>query len=109
MITALLTFAAMQFVSPEASPPPVPPSDGGGSRWGIVAPSDNPALAIAYEREATALQAEMYALQQSDGGRLTAQHRAYLRKKAQALVSAYNREAQGVAPAATDTDGPKPN
>jgi hypothetical protein len=46
----------------------------------------------------------MHALQQSDGGRLTAQHRSYLRKKAQALVNAYNREAQGVAPAASDTD-----
>ena len=109
MITALLAFAALQYVSPQASPPPVPPSDGGGSRWGVVAPSDNPELALAYEREAAALQTEMRALQQANGGRLTAQDRSYLRKKAQALVNAYNREAQGVAPAANDTDGRKPN
>ena len=106
MITAILAFAALQMVSNQASPPPHPPTHG-GDNWGFVATS-RPDVNLAYEREATALRAEMHALQGSDGGRLTAQHRAYLQKRVKALLSAYDRDVRGVNPAAINADGSKP-
>lgn len=118
MITVILALAAAALgpfqgdLAPrppaEASPPPHPPSNGGGERWGLVDDS-HPEVNLAYEREAAALRTEMHALQEADGGRLTAQHRAYLKKKAEALLSAYNRDIRRVAPISVNADGSRPH
>jgi len=55
------------------------------------------AVAFEYEAKAKALQSEMVALQESDGGKLTRTHRDYLRAKADALVAAFQRDIQFVA------------
>ena len=52
------------------------------------------AVAFEYEAKAKALQSEMVVLQESDGGKLTSPHRAYLRAKADALITAYQRDLQ---------------
>ena len=107
MIAAILAFAALQMVSNEASPPPVPPTNGGGERWGFE-PS-HPELNLAYEREARALQAEMHSLQESDGGKLTAEHRAYVEQKLKALLDDYHRGVRRVDPTAINADGSTPH
>ena len=107
MITAILAFAALQMVSNQASPPPHPPTHGGDGRWGFIEFSRHE-VNLAYERQAKALQTEMHALQESDGGQLTAQHRDYMEEKVKALLSAYGRDVRGVNPAAINADGSKP-
>ena len=84
--------------------PPHPPSHGGDDWSGQSAPE----LRLAYEREADALRTEMHALQQADGGELTAEHRTYLRKKAEALVAAYNRDIEQSDPMGINADGSRP-
>jgi len=117
MIAVILAFAAAgsgpfqtapAFSPPSSqpSPPPHPPSNGGGERWGLVGES-LPEVKLAYEREAKALRAEMHALQESDGGQLTAEHRAYLRKKANALLSDYRLGVRRMDPTAVNADGSK--
>ena len=108
MGAAILAFAALQMVSSQASPPPVPPAHGGDERWGFFE-LYHPELNLAYEREAKALRAEMHALQESDGGRLTAEHRAYLREKVEALLNGYHRDVRRVDPMAINADGSKPD
>ena len=108
MIAAILAFAALQMVSNEASPPPVPPSNGGGERWGFTEPPYRADLNPAYEREARALQAEMHSLQESDGGKLTAEHRAYIRQKLEALLDDYQRGVRRADPTAVNADGSTP-
>ena len=107
MIAAILAFAALQMVSNEASPPPIPPSNGGGERWGFTEPY-RADLNLAYEREAKALQAEMHSLQNSDGGQLTAEHRAYIEHKLKALLNDYHRGVRRADPTAINADGSKP-
>lgn len=87
MIIAFLALAAPFFAVPEGRPPD-PPTHGGS---GFERPS-RVALDLAYEGKAAALRDEMHALQQSDGGELTAEHRAYVREKLEALLSAYRRD-----------------
>lgn len=82
--------------------PPHPPTHG-GDNWGVVALQVNEA----YEREARVLRAEMHSLQESDGGKLTAEHRAYIRKKATALLTAYNRGDADVPSMTEKADGSK--
>ena len=117
MIAVILAIAAAGFgpfetapafspPSNQPSPPPDPPTNGGGERWGFTGEA-RPEVKLANEREARALQAEMHARQESDGGQLTAEHRAYLRKKADALLSDYSRGVRRVDPAAINSDGPK--
>jgi len=108
MAAVILALAALQMVSSQASPPPVPPSNGGGERWGSVE-SLRPEVNLAYERQAQALRTEMHALQESDGGQLTPQHRAYMQEKAKALLSGYHRDVQRVDPMAINADGSKPH
>ena len=107
MISAILAFAALQMVSNEASPPPLPPSNGGGERWGFTEPY-RADLNLAYEREARALQAEMHSLQEADGGKLTAEHRAYVEKKLKTLLDDYHRGVRRVDPATINADGSRP-
>jgi hypothetical protein len=117
MIAVVLAVAAAAFMPGQPSPttqppaiqpstPPHPPSNGGGEGWGFVA-EPPPAVSFAYEREAIALRTEMRALQEADGGRLTAQHRAYVREKAEALLSAYNRGVRLLDPA-VNAEGSNP-
>ena len=117
MMAVILAFATAGFAPYQGAPnlaphvsqpnlPPHPPTHGGDGRWGFTAYS-RPEVSVAYEREARALQAEMQALQYSDGGKLTAEHRAYLRKKANAVLSDYNRDVRRVDPAAVNADGSK--
>ena len=118
-MAVILAFAAAGFAPYQGAPnlpvhesqpnlPPHPPTNGGGERWGFT-PESSPEVNLAYEREARALQSEMQALQASDGGKLTAEHRAYLRKKADALLGDYRRGVQRVDPAAVNADGSKPH
>ena len=87
MIAVFLALAAGPFSAiPEF--PPEPPTHGGS---GFERPSRQ-ALYLAYEGKAAALRDEMHVLQQSDGGKLTTEHRAYLRGKLEALLSAYRRD-----------------
>src|SRR4051794_16471236 len=101
MIIAILAFAAVQFVSSGASPPPLPPTNGGEDFVGRRGDAVN----LAYEREAEALRTEMHLLQERDGGELTAQHRAYVQEKAALLLSTYRRDIQRVDPMAVNADG----
>ena len=103
MIIALLALAAAPFGSSGAfqGAPPHPPTHGGGD---YSRPSSD-AIDLSYERKAKALRDEMHALQASDGGELTAEHRTYLRKKAEALLSAYRRELWLNDPMSVNADG----
>lgn len=84
---------------------PAHPPTHGGDNWGVIALQVNEA----YEREATVLRAEMHSLQQSDGGKLTPEHRAYIRKKATALLIAYNRGDPDVPSMAISADSSRPH
>ena len=89
MIAAFLALAAAQYManSPLGAPPD-PPTNGGS---GFERPS-RLALELAYEQKAKALKAEMHAQQKADGGNLTAEHLAYFRQKAEALLTAYSSD-----------------
>ena len=89
MIAALLALAATQpFSVGRDFSPPIPPSNGG---YGYVRPAAAP-FELRYEARAKDLQLEMAALKQSDGGRLTWEHKAYLHTKLVALLDAYERD-----------------
>ena len=115
MMAIILAFALAGLAPSQGSPAPHspssqiglpahPPTNGGGERWGFVGESP-PEVNLAYEREAKALRAEMHSLQVSDGGKLTAEHRAYLRKKANALLSDYRLGVRRIDPTAVNADG----
>jgi hypothetical protein len=103
MIVAVLAFAAAAF-APEVSGPPADPPTNGGDGFIYMHPS-RAALDLAYEREAKALRDEMHALQKSDGGKLTAEHRAALHERLAALVTAYERDLQQDDPFRRSADG----
>jgi len=90
MIAVILALAAAQpnSVGRDQSLP-FPPSTGGSGAF--ARPAERP-LELRYEARAKELQVEMANLKQSDGGRLTPQHKAYLHKKLVALLDAYDRE-----------------
>ena len=99
MIAPCLALAAAVAVaaSPDASPAYAPV--GAGSPFG---PPPHPAsiermpplMALEYQTKAKALQAEMHALKESSGGKLTREQRTYLHEKLVALLSAYRRDLQ---------------
>jgi len=100
MIAAILAVAALQMTPSLPGSPPDPPTNGGGERWGVVS--------LDYERDAINLRTEMRALQEADGGQLTPQHRAYVKKKVEALLNAYRRDAERPGPTAINADGSRP-
>ena len=102
MIAPILAFAAAALPSPQGSPPH-PPTHGS---HGNMQPSRE-AMDLDYESKAKALRAEMQALQEFHGGELTAQHRAYLQEKLEALRSAYRRDVREVDPMSVNADGSK--
>ena len=106
MIVAFLALAAAPFSSSPSfqGSPPHPPSHGGDD---FSRPS-NAAVALSYEARAKALRDEMHALQASDGGELTAEHRAYLREKAEALLRAYRHDVWLNDPMSVNADGTLP-
>jgi hypothetical protein len=102
MISPSLAFAiAAGTIASSTATPPFPPTHGSS---GLERPSID-AVMYGYETQAKALQTEMAALKTSDGGELTAQHRAYLRQKLIALLEAYRNEVQQVAPLSVNADG----
>jgi hypothetical protein len=101
MIVAFLALAAGPFSAIPQGLPPHPPTHGGDD---YSRPS-NAAITLSYEAKAKALRDEMHALQAADGGELTAQHRAELRSKAVALLSAYRDEIRLNDPMSVNADG----
>lgn len=104
MITAILVFAAAAFALSPEGPGPFPPSTGGS---GFERPSRE-AFYLTYESKAEALRDEMLALQQSDGGELTPQHRADLQERLEALLIAYRRDVTRADPMSVNADGSIP-
>ena len=74
--------------------PPHPPVSGPS---GFQRPSIE-AITYDYEAKARALRSEMAALKKSDGGKLTAEHLAYVQDKLIALLGAYHKAAQTYRP-----------
>ena len=102
MIAVILAFAAGTS-SANMATLPFPPTHGSD---GFERPS-KAAVDLDYEGKAKALRAEMRALQASDGGELTPQHRIYIRQKLEGLLSAYESDVRRVDPFATNADGSK--
>ena len=103
MIIAFLALAAAPLNSSPSFPgsPPHPPTHGGDD---FSRPS-NAAIDLSYEAKAKALRGEMHALQAGDGGELTPEHRAYVRSKLEALLSAYRHEIWVNDPMSVNADG----
>lgn len=100
MVSLAFALAAGTVASSTATPP-FPPTHGSSDRPG----TSIEAVMYDYETQARVLQAEMAALKESDGGVLTAEHRAYLHKKLVALIDAYNGEFRHLDPMSVNADG----
>lgn len=71
---------------------------------GFIRPSKQ-SVDLEYSQKAKALQQEMLALQQSDGGVLTESHRAHLQAKAAELLASYREEMQKIDPMSVNANG----
>ena len=74
------------------------------SNVGHISPGIN-AIVMDYEVQAKSLQREMAALQRSDHGQLTPEHRAYLQAKANLLIAAFHRDLASANPLSINADG----
>ena len=93
----LVALSAIAATSASASPYATPVHPPTGSNVDVARPPHPPTAAekglnLDYEARSKALQAEMVVLKKADGGKLTREHRAYLRQKAEALLMLYNRD-----------------
>lgn len=97
MLSRIVLFAAGLACASAALSDPSP-------SLGHIKPSIN-AVVLQYEAKAKALQDEMSALQKSDHGQLTPEHRAYLQATANALIAAYQQDLAKVDPLSINADG----
>jgi hypothetical protein len=102
MIYPAFAFAAAFAMSPDG-PPAFPPVSGDTVTRDTTL--SIAALTHDYEEKSKALQTEMLALKQSDGGQLTPEHQAYLQRKLIRLLDAYHSALQKTDPMAVNADG----
>jgi len=96
MIALILALAAAQpFSVGRDQSLPFPPVTGDSGLYPLTAVGSRPLSyeeRAKYEESAKALQNEMASLKQSDGGRLTWEHKLYLHKKLVSLLEAYDHD-----------------